>query len=415
MLEHLVANRAAVERLRSGVIGAHLESFVEHLARLGYTPVTVSAQLHTLRRLDRWMARRRLGVADLREPVLARFLRGHARGARGHRGDAPTLRRFLAHLRERGATRPAPHRRAESLLGRLVGQYEHYLTMERGLAPATLTNYGRFVRQFLTERFGPRRMPLEELDAADIARFVLRHAHTMSPGRAKLMVTALRSLLRFLFARGAIARDLAACVPAVAHWRLATVPKYLRPEEVDRLLRTCNRTTAIGRRNYAVLLLRARLGLRAGEVVSLELDDIRWRAGELAVQGSKGHQPDRLPLPADVGEALAAYVHTDRPRHPLRRVFLCARAPRRGFAGPSTVDTIVQRAADRAGLHPPLKGAHLLRHSLATRLLREGASLPEIGQILRHRAVTTTEIYAKVDLAGLRALAQPWPGSGGVR
>jgi site-specific recombinase XerD len=415
MLNHFVANRAAVERLRSGVMGAHLESFVEHLASLGYAPATMEAQLGTLGRLERWMARRRLGVVDLSEPVIARFLRGRAHGAGGHRGDAPTLRRFLAHVRERGATPPALPRRADSPLDLLRRQYEDHLTMERGLAPATLTNYGGFVRQFLTERFGSRRMPLGELDASDISRFVLRQAPTMSPGRAQLMVTALRSLLRFLFARGAIARDLAACVPTVANWRLATVPKYLRPEEVDRLLRTCDQTTTVGRRNYAVLLLLARLGLRAGEVVRLELDDIHWRAGELAVRASKGHHRDRLPLPADVGHALAAYVHRDRPRSPLRRVFLCARAPRRGFAGPSTVDTIVQRAVDRAGLRPPLKGAHLLRHSLATRLLRTGASLAEIGQVLRHRAGATTEIYAKVDFAGLRALAQPWPASGGAR
>jgi len=415
MLDHCIANRTAVERRSAGVMGAHLESFVEHLVGLEYAPATVSSQLHMLGRLDRWMARRRLGVADLSEAVIARFLRGRARGASVHRGDASTLRRFLAHVRGHGATGPAPHRRDESPLGLLVRQYEHYLTVERGLAPATLTNYGGFVRQLLTARFGASRMQLGELDASDISGFVLRHAHTMSPGRAKLMVTALRSLLRFLFARGAIARDLAACVPAVANWRLATVPKYLRPEEVDRLLRTCDRATAVGRRNYAVLLLLARLGLRAGEVVTLELDDIHWRAGELAVRSSKGYHHDRLPLPADAGEALAAYAHTDRPRHPLRRVFLCARAPRRGFAGPSTVDTIVRRALDRAGLRPPLKGAHLLRHSLATRLLREGASLTEIGQVLRHRTVATTEIYAKVDLAGLRALARPWPASGGAR
>lgn len=412
MLEHFSANRAAVERLRSGVIGAHLESFVEHVAGLGYARATVSSQLHVLGHLAKWMARRRLSVADLSEPVIGRFLRGRARWAGVHRGDAPTLRRFLAHLRGRGATGPAPDRPEESPLSLLERDYEHYLTWERGLAPATLTNYGGFVRQFLTERCGPGRMQIERLDAADISRFVLRHAYTMSPGRAKLRVTALRSLLRFLFERGAIARNLAACVPTVANWRLATVPRYLRPEEVDRLLRACDRTTAVGRRNYAVLLLLARLGLRAGEVVTLELDDINWRAGELAVRASKGHRHDRLPLPADVGEALATYVHTDRPRHSLRRVFLCAQAPRRGFAGPSSVSTIVRRALDHAGLCPPMKGAHLLRHSLATRLLRESASLTEIGQLLRHRAVATTEIYAKVDLAGLRTLARPWPDSG---
>jgi site-specific recombinase XerD len=229
------------------------------------------------------------------------------------------------------------------------------------------------------------------------------------------MVTALRSMFRFFLQRGTIDGDLAACVPAVADWRLATVPKYLRPEEIDRLLQACDRRTAVGRRDHAILLLLARLGLRAGEVVTVELDDIHWHAGEITVRGSKGLRHDRLPLPVDVGEALAAYVRTDRPRHAIRRVFLCARAPRRGFAGPGAVSTIVRRALDRAGLRPAAKGAHLLRHSLATRLLRAGASLSEIGEVLRHRAANTTEIYAKVDLAGLQALARPWPGSGGER
>jgi integrase/recombinase XerD len=171
----------------------------------------------------------------------------------------------------------------------------------------------------------------------------------------------------------------------------------------------------VGRRDHAILLLLARLGLRAGEIVTLELDDIHWRSGEIAVRSSKRLPQDRLPLSSEVGEAVARYIQQDRLRQSTRRVFLCVKAPRRGFSHPSTVSTIVRRALARAGLFPALKGAHLLRHSLATRMLRHGASLPEIGQVLRHRAVTTTEIYAKVDLAGLRALAQPWPLAGGAQ
>jgi integrase len=204
-------------------------------------------------------------------------------------------------------------------------------------------------------------------------------------------------------------------MPSVTDWRLATIPKYLTPDEVERVLQTCNRQTRGGRRDYAILLLLARLGLRAGEIIALELDDIRWRAGEILVRSSKRLPQDRLPLLADVGDALATHLHRDRPADATRRVFLCTRAPRRGFANPSTVSTIVRRALARAGLSPALKGAHLFRHSLATQMLRHGASLPEIGLVLRHRAVQTTEIYAKVDLAGLRALTQPWPEVGGAR
>jgi site-specific recombinase XerD len=271
------------------------------------------------------------------------------------------------------------------------------------------------MRTFITERFGNGPLDLGTLTVSTITDFVIRHARTMSPRDAQRMVTALRSICRFLRQRGAIDRDLAAGVLSVSDWRLATIPKYLNPEEVERMLQTCNRQTAAGRRDYAILLLLARLGLRAGEISALELDDIRWRAGEILVRSSKRLPQDRLPLFAEVGDALATYLRRDRPPHPPRRVFLCMRAPRRGFANPSTVSTIVRRALARAGLSPALKGAHLLRHSLATRMLRHGASLPEIGLVLRHRTVQTTEIYAKVDIAGLRALAQPWPEMGDVR
>jgi site-specific recombinase XerD len=228
------------------------------------------------------------------------------------------------------------------------------------------------------------------------------------------MVSALRSFFRFLLQRGEIATDLAACVPAVADWRLSTIPKYLGAEEVERLLSSCDRCTGIGRRDHAILLLLARLGLRASEVVVMELDDIDWRAGEIAVRG-KGPQHDRLPLLQEVGEALTTYLRRDRPSVSTRRVFVRVRAPLRGFAGPVAISTIVRRAIQRADLRGLGKGvaAHLLRHSLATGLLRDGASMAEIGEVLRHRTPATTEIYAKVDIRSLRSLAQPWPGSGG--
>lgn len=415
MLDHFIKNEATVQRLRSSVIGPHLDSFTDHLASLGYATATIRSRLSFLERLNRWMVRHGCGVADLNEQVTDRFLDGRRRQTCLHRGDAATVHHFLAHLRAHGATDSPARVVDDSPLMRLQRDYEQHLTSERGLALPTLMNYCGFFRRFMTEHAGDPPTPLRQLDAAAISTFVRRHAHTMSPGRAKLMVTALRSMFRFFLQRGLIDRDLAACVPTVADRRLATLPKYLTPEEIDRLLHVCDLTTAIGRRDRAILLLLARLGLRAGEVVRLELGDINWRAGEITVRGSKGLRQDRLPLLTEVGEALAHYVHRDRPRYPRRRVFLCTRAPRRGFAGPGAVTTIVRRALDRAGLHPPVRGAHVLRHSLATRMLRQSASLTEIGQVLRHRAVSTTEIYAKVDLVALRTLAQPWPGAGGAR
>jgi site-specific recombinase XerD len=290
------------------------------------------------------------------------------------------------------------------------------LKRERGLQQATVDGYRPFVHRLLVERFRDEPLHLERLDPSDISSFVQRHAHSMSPKRAQLMLSALRSFFRFLLQQGEIATDLAACVPAVADWRLSTVPKYLGAEEVERLLDSCDRRTRIGRRDHAILLLLARLALRASEVVALELDDLDWRGGEIVVRG-KGQRHDRLPLLREVGQALATYLRRDRPCGSTRRVFVRTRAPIRGFAGPTTISTIVRRALQRADLKPPAKGvaAHLLRHSLATGMLRRGASMTEIAEVLRHRTPSTTEIYAKVDIAGLRSLAQPWPGSGGER
>jgi len=343
------------------------------------------------------------------------FLKRCTRRGRVQRGDAKTLRQFLIHLRTRGVLAPLAPVVDDSPLGQLQHEYARYLTTERGLAPVTVSDYVDVLRRFLTERFGNGPLDFSTLTVSTITTFVIRQARTMSPRYAQSMVSALRSICRFLRQRGAIDRDLAAAMPSVSDWRLATIPKYLNPEEVERVLQTCDGKTAVGRRDHAILLLLARLGLRAGEIIALELDDIRWRAGDILVRSSKRLPLDRLPLLAEVGDALATYLRRDRPPHTTRRVFLCTRAPRRGFANPSTVSTIVRRALARAGLSPALKGAHLFRHSLATRMLRHGASLPEIGMVLRHRAVQTTEIYAKVDLDGLRALTQPWPETGGAR
>ncbi|HEX5483591.1 MAG TPA: site-specific integrase, partial [Terriglobia bacterium] len=299
-----------------------------------------------------------------------------------------------------------------SPLADILSRYEKYLRSERGLVTATVLNYQPFVRKFLVERFRKGPFLFREVKPSDISDFVLRHGHSMAVGRAQLMTTAFRSFFRFLFQHGELQVNLAASVPTVANWRLSTVPKHLTPEEVDRVLKACNHRTASGRRDYAILLLLARLGLRAGEVVALQLDDINWRAGEIVVRG-KGLFHDQMPLPPDVGEALTSYLRRDRPVCQTRRVFVCMKAPRRGFSGPSTLTTIVRRALDRADLHPNFKGAHLLRHTLATSMLRSGATMAEIGEVLRHRIPNTTEIYAKVDFDSLRSLAHPWPMGGG--
>jgi site-specific recombinase XerD len=414
MLEQPLPNPAATELHGSDLFAPHLDSFVATLGKRGYAPSTVRQRLRLLRDLARWLGRQGLTLAHLHEQLADQFLEQRRREGRLSHGEAPTVRHFLEHLRDIGAI-PSPEPQGdESPLATLRRQYANHLEKERGLAAVTVTRYWPFIRRLVVERFGDGPIRVRELAPDDIARFLLRHARSGSPKVARLMVTALRSFFRFLFHHGQTECDLTGAVPTVPAWRLAEVPKYLKPEDVERVVHACQRDNPVARRDHVVILLLARLGLRASEVIALELDDIDWRAGVLKVRG-KGRSHDCLPLPADVGEALASYLRHHRPSCTTRRVFIRARAPHRGLAHPSSLSTIVCRALRRAGLQPDFTGAHLLRHSLATGMLRSGASLDEIGEVLRHRTPNTTEIYAKVDVRSLRSLALPWPTKGGER
>jgi len=399
-------------RLQYNPLVSHFAPFATSLVENGYVKSSVQSKLSLLASFGQWLERRRVSITDFDEQLAERFIAYKRRKGRVHRGNRETLLQFLDYLRKRDEIPGPTPTRDDSPLAAILRRYERHLRSERGLAAATVINYLPCIRKFLMEREKP--LVLREVRSSDVSDFLLRHAPTMSPRRAQLVTAAFRSFFRFLFQEGELQVNLALSVPSVADRRLSTIPKYLSPDQVERVLGTCNRQTATGRRDYAILLLLARLGLRAGEVVSLQLDDVDWRTGELLVRG-KGLLHDRMPLPVDVGEALTSYLRTDRPPCKTRRVFVCMKAPRSGFAGPSTLSTIVRRALDRADLYPALRGAHVLRHSLATTMLRSGASMNEIGEILRHRTPSTTEIYAKLDFDGLRTLAHPWPTVGGGR
>jgi len=395
--------------LRAGPLASHVDGFATLLVREGYALSTVRAKLQLLAKLSRWLQRRKLQVANLDERRLSRFLSDcRRRGAR--REDAPTGWQLLRFLRGLGCIPTFPEAINDDALTRIERDFERFLSLERGLKAVTVVDYLRTVRRFLRQRFGQKVPRLDELRIQDINRFILERAQGVRRSYAQLMVTALRSFLRFLQQRGAISADLAAAVPTVANWRLSHLPKSLTAEQVERLLARCDQSTPAGQRDYAILLLLARLGLRAGEVVAMTLDDLDWEAGEFVVHG-KGDRQERLPLPQEVGAALVHYLRRVRPPCSTRRVFLRMKAPRCGFAGSAAIDDVVRRALARAGIDSAFKGAHLLRHSLATNLLRRGASLQQIGQLLRHCQPNTTQIYAKVDLAALRGIALPWPGA----
>jgi site-specific recombinase XerD len=398
-----------LDRLRVGPLASYLDAYLELIEQEGFLPSSVPMQMYAIARFSNWLQTWQVDLHEVDEAAVERFLQRDPGMLRS--GEPAPLRRFLAMLREIGVTVakvPEPSNGQQ----RFINEYRRYLLQERGLAETSLLNYVPFAEQLLSNRFGQADMDLSELKATDVTKFMQGRAHQLSPGQAKLLVTALRSFLRYLRYQGEISVDLAGCVPPVAVWSLSTVPKFLPAGTVQRVLDRCERDTADGKRNYAVLLLLARLGLRACEIVALSLDDIDWDDGRLTIR-CKGGRWAQLPMPADVGEAIAIYLRSGRPRCVCRHVFLRHRAPIRGFANSSTVSTIVMRALVLAGIDSVRKGAHLFRHTLATDLLRQGASLDEIGELLRHRSPNTTALYAKVDLNSLRTLALPWPG--GVR
>lgn len=412
-MKHVINDHLVLSRVPEGPLAPYLSSFAESLNRQGYARSSIHRQVMLAACFSRWLKQTRMPPRRLTSEHPARYLRFRYRRQRPSRGDLAALGHFITFLRREGVI-PAEKIPTGQLtpVDRYVQEYERYLREERALAHATIVNYAPFIRRFLKERFGAGPVKLSSLCARDVVRFVQRQVRHLHLKRAKLMTTALRSFLHYARYRGEVRLDLAAAVPCVANWSMASIPRGIAPDQVRRLLSQIDRSTAVGRRDYAILLLLARLGLRSGEVAFLELEDIDWKAGCLSVHGKRGRRI-QLPLPKDVGEAIVDYLRHGRPPCTSRRVFLRARAPVRGFLTQCAVGTIVRHALLRAGIEAPTTGAHQFRHGLATQMLRQGASLAQIGALLGHKSPETTKIYTKVDLDALRTLALPWPG--GVR
>lgn len=385
-----------------------LKTFLPLLSEQGYTRSTMRRKQWLVGKLDQWFSQQSLKLEELNEQKINQFIELEGVKVSTRRGDRATLRLLLQHGENLGFI-PSSERKEEGPLRCIEQDFVQYLSQERGLSPATLIRYSAMVRCFLTEHFGHNPIHLETLKATDITRFIQIYVPKVQRKTATLMASSLRSFFRYLFVNGILMRDLAEFVPTVADWRMSDIPKFLEPEEVKRLLDYCDQSSPAGQRDYAILLLLARLGLRAGEIAKMKLEDFNWDSGELLIHG-KGAITDRFPLPHDVGKAVAIYLQQSRPTCSTRLVFVRLRAPYQGFSSSVAICNIVQRALLRANLHPIHRGAHLLRHSLATRLLTQGASLAEIGEVLRHRSVQTTELYAKVDKIALQSLAQPWLG-----
>jgi site-specific recombinase XerD len=394
----------------AGPLARYAPGFGAHLLEQGYAPCSAEDQLRLVAHLSRWLEERREEPAALTPELVALFLTARREGyvkLTSVRALAPLLEYLLG----LGVVHDAPATATTPVEG-LLADYRAYLVIERGLAAGTVRLRERVARLFLLERPEPLELALQRLEPGDVTRFVLAECRSgrRSVAWSKTLTSGVRSLLSFLHLEGWLPAPLAPAVPSVAGWRLTALPRALQAEHVQRLLASCDRTTALGRRDFAVLTLLWRLGLRSFEVAGLSLDDIDWRAGEITIRG-KGSVSERLPIPDDVGRAVAGHLSAGRPRHCGREVFLRARAPQRGISA-AGVRSIVHHACDRAGL--ARIGAHRLRHTVASDLLRAGAPLQEIAQVLRHASVATTAVYAKIDHASLRTLARPWPLEGDV-
>jgi len=396
---------------------SHRKTFLDQLAAQGYAAVTIQEYRTIAGRFCDAIEKRSLGIGDLDGPAVERLRHSVLSGVTGSTRSYAKFcaRRFIDHLIEAGvASAPPPLARKPTALDRLRDEYEAYLRRQRGLADSTIYHCKRYMERFLAFRFGDKLGDLNSVTPDDVVAFLLKLKAGSKPHCQKALPTHLRSLFKFLFWSGKTRRNLAESLPRVAT-NANNLPRYLKPEEIQRLVEAVRTDDAIGRRNYAILLLMARLGLRAPEVIAIQLDDIDWRAGQILIRG-KGKLHDRMPLPADVGEAIVDYIRNGRTGD-SRALFLSAKTPHRPFKDAQIVNTVLEEAFERTGLKPPQKyvGSHLLRHSLATDMLLKGASLDEIGDVLRHRSRMTTTIYAKYDIDALRSIARRWPVGGDVR
>lgn len=406
---------ARVARIRDP-LGAYPEQFQTHLERQHYSPATITQYWHCLNVLGSQMRALNVDLKDLDEDGAVALIAGSKHPSSGRKHHAFIIRSFITFLTPLGVVKPRVEATPDDTVrGCLKREYEDYLRRQRGLSERTIFHSWRVADRFLEFRFGTGIVELSQLTSSDIVNFLQHLTRRTPPLRDKTLSSHLRNFFRYLFKAGKTTANLALSIPSVAQRYGTRLPRHLTTEHVEILVKAVRTETARGRRNYAMVLLLARLGLRAPEVIAMQIDDIDWRSGEVLVRG-KGHRHDRVPLPPDVGEALADYIRLDRTTT-SRAVFVTRRAPHHAFKDGQVLNNILRDAFARTGLTPPAPyvGSHILRHSLATNLVQRNASLEEISNMLRHRSRASTMMYAKLDIEGLRSLAQPWPVAGGAQ
>ncbi len=407
--DQYLSSSRVLRGLQRGPFAQHVHLYIAWLQQRGYSREVGHRYLSLARDFGFWLAATGSDLADVQEEIVVQYLADRSRHRPQYRGDALALARLLAVLREAKAIAPRatpPQDPREDILQ----AYSLYMERKRGLAPTSIASHAWFLRPFLEELRIATNADVASLSGRDVARYVERHAGDSSATTARIMCSRLRVFLRYLHCEGLTGTDLTGAVPSIRRAGKEHLPGFMPVEEVQRVLDGCDRSSATGQREYAILMLLARLGLRACEVARLSLEDFDWRAGQFTVRG-KGRKIATMPLPPDVGAAIASYLQDGRPQSDSRRLFLLTLAPYTGFKGAGGVQSVARSALRRAGVTGLAhRGPHIFRHSLATGLLRSGATLTEIGQLLRHEHHDTTRIYAKVDLESLRPLGLPWMG-----
>lgn len=397
-----------LRRLREGPLGTFIDLYAEQLIAEGHCSQSGGRCIRVVGDYSLWLTRKHLDVGDVNEQTVDQYQRFRAKYRKPFLSDFPALKRLLKVLRKTHTIDPAMPM-AITPLEQAEQEFEYFLLHERGLSPISVIRHRTPLRKFLREHCAEGTASFSRLTSADITRFVVRHARDQSPRSGHCLCWTIRSFTRYLLYRGYVSTDLSTAVPSIRTWRFSTLPEPISTKQVQQVLDGCDRSSRIGKRNYAVLILLARLGLRANEIAMLRLEDIDWYESRLMVRG-KGRRSDWLPLLSEVGAAFADYLQHGRPPTTSSRVFVRALAPHSKFASSAGISQIARAALMRAGLSVRRQGTHLFRHSLATRMLQEGASLSDIGQVLRHQNHDTTRIYAKVDINALRKLGLSWPG-----
>ncbi len=412
-MTHHIQNIWHLKQKPTGPLVPYLEVFSNHLLKQQYRPSYIPFKIRAIVKFSQWLHLHNIFASNLSQEHIKHFFRGTNYKNASRRGDISAINQLLAFLQEIGICQTIKPPNNQSPIQQVIDSFGKYLRDDKGLSNKTFVQYAPTIKSFLTRCFANERVKLSSLTGQDVVDFVQHQGTHLGIARMKVTTNALRCFFRYAVYHDNINASMIDSVPTVASWSMTDIPKAISQEHIQAVLASCDRDTSMGKRDYAIFMLLVHLGLRSSEIVSLTLDSIDWNLGSITVAGKCGHITD-LPLPEEVGEAIADYLQNGRPVCHDRALFIRALAPIRKFGSPQTIATIVYAAVKRAGIETPTRGSHQFRHALASNMLRQGASLTEIGSILRHQHFKTTNIYAKVDLNALKSLSMPWP-TGGVQ